>query len=290
MNSIRQFHTPRLRKPVAVIAFEGWNDACEAASAAATYTLHVGKRTEPFAVIDPDEFYDFQQHRPIITSSDGGHRSLSWPITRFHAVKIPEHSQDLIVVTGDEPSFRWRTYARIITQLLAEQNAEQVIILGAFIGQVAHRKPTPIIGVATEPERVEHFGLEGSDYEGPTGIVSVVMEACREVGIPAMSLWAATPHYLAASPNPKAMLALLRKTVEITGLPLDLDDLDTVVDQYLDRVENAIDASADLNEYITDLEREDDIPDIAVASSNDDAEELFDEIETFLRQNPDSSR
>jgi len=290
MDSVRQFHTPRLRKPVAVIAFEGWSDACEAASAAATYTLHVGKRTEPFAVIDPDEFYDFQQHRPIITSSDGGHRSLSWPITRFHAVKITDHPQDLIVVTGDEPSFRWRTYARTITQVLVEHDVDQVIILGAFIGQVAHRRPTPIIGVATEPERVERFGLQGSDYEGPTGIVSVVMEACREAGIPAMSLWAATPHYLAASPNPKAMLALLRKAAEITGLPLDLDDLDTVVERYLDKVENAIDASTDLNDYISDLERQDDVSDRAMVSSVDDTEELFDEIENFLRQNPDSSR
>jgi proteasome assembly chaperone (PAC2) family protein len=290
MDSVRQFHVPRLRKPVAVIAFEGWNDACEAASAAATYTLHAGKRTEPFAVIDPDEFYDFQQHRPIITSSDGGHRSLSWPITRFHGVKIPDHAQDLIVVTGDEPSFRWRTYARLITSVLADHDVEQVILLGAFIGQVAHRRPTPIIGVATEPERVERFDLHASDYQGPTGIVSVVMEACREAGIPAMSLWAATPHYLAASPNPKAMLALLTKTAEITGLPLDLSDLDNVVEQYLDKVENAIEASTDLNDYITDLEREDAIPDLAEASSGGDTDDLFDEIETFLRQNPDSSR
>ena len=290
MNSVRRFHEPRLRKPVAIIAFEGWNDACEAASSAATYTLHVGKRTEPFAVIDPDEFYDFQQHRPIVTANDGGHRSLSWPTTRFHAVKIPDHPQDLIVVTGDEPSFRWRTYARIVTSILVEHDVEQVILLGAFIGQVGHRRPTPIIGVATQPERVGHFDLLPSNYEGPTGIISVVMEACREVGIPAISLWAATPHYLAASPNPQAMLALLKKASEISGLPLDLADLNDVVRQYLDKVESAIGASEDLSDYITDLERDEDESGFNQQLISEDAEDFLDEIEDFLRQNPDSSR
>ena len=201
-----------------VVAFEGWNDACDAASGAATYVLGHFDAAEPFAVLEPEEFFDFQEQRPVVAVDDGGTRSLAWPTTRFYALPLPDRERDLVVVVGHEPHLRWKTFSRRIAQFLADQGAEDALLMGAFIGQVAHTVPVPIIGVATDPAEVQRLGLMTSRYEGPTGIVGVMLEAFREVGMPALSLWAATPHYLAANPNPKAMLALVEQAASILGL------------------------------------------------------------------------
>ena len=184
MDVIRRFSKPVLRRPRAVISFEGWNDAGEAASGAAEYLLASSRATEPFAVIDPEEFYDFQVRRPQVSIDAGGTRSLTWPMTRFYAVEMASGDRDLVVVLGEEPSFRWRTYARYLTQVLTEVDVEAVVLLGAFAGQVAHTRPVPVIGVATDPALVDRHKLLHSTYEGPTGILAVLQEACREVGPP----------------------------------------------------------------------------------------------------------
>lgn len=280
MDAIRRFSKPVLRRPRALIAFEGWNDACEAASGVAEFILEISHVNEPFAVIDPEEFFDFQVRRPTVAINDGGTRSLSWPTTKFYAVPYQGDDRDLVVVLGEEPSFRWKTFARHVTRLLAEMDVEEVVLLGAFIGQVAHSRPVPIVGVATDPALVVRHGLLGSSYEGPTGIVGVLQEACREVGMPAISLWAATPHYLAANANPKATLALTGRTSEILDLQIDTRTLEVATAEFEARVNQAMESSEDLAVYVHDLE------DDETEQPNLDpglTEDLVDEIETFLR-------
>lgn len=282
MDSIRRFSKPALRRPRAVIAFEGWNDACDAASGAVNYLLSLADANQPFAAIDPEEFFDFQERRPTVSIDEGGMRSLSWPTTKFFAAPRPDERRDLLLVLGEEPSLKWKTFGRTVTRVLVEMDVEEVVLLGAFIGQVAHTRPVPVVGVSTDPAVAANYGLQPSTYEGPTGIVGVLQEACKEVGLPAISLWAATPHYLAANPNPKAMLALLRRAGEVMTIDIDTTELETVVDEFSRRVERAIESSTDFASYVEDLEQQGDDADIEldVASTN----ELVDEIEDFLRK------
>jgi len=283
MDAIRRLARPVLRRPRAILAFEGWNDACDAASGVITYLLGHYNVDEPFAVLEPDEFFDFQAHRPNVSIDEGGTRSLSWPTTRFYAIALPHDERDLILVIGEEPSHRWKTFSRSIMSLLAEMGVEQAVLLGAFIGQVAHTKPVPVIGVATDPALVFRHGLMTSNYEGPTGIIGVLQEACREEGMPAVSLWAATPHYLAANPNPKAMLALTQKTGEVLELSIDTSELETVVAEFLARVSAAVAASDEFQSYVAELENADDEPPRQGNIDPSMTTELVTEIEDFLR-------
>lgn len=253
MDPVRRLGRPGLRAPRAILAFEGWNDACDAASGAAAYVI--GEQDpSPFALIEPEEFYDFQATRPTVEVDEGGTRRLTWPETRFYAIEMPAGPADVVVVTGHEPNLRWKTYTRLIAQVLAETDVELVITLGAFIGQVPHTLPVPIIGVATDPDLVERFQLPTSHYEGPTGIVGVMLEACREIGIPAVSLWAATPHYLAANPNPRAMLALVDKASVILDIDVDTAELTKVADEFGTRVDEAMNRSEEFADYVRRLE------------------------------------
>ena len=282
MDAVRRFAKPELRRPRALIAFEGWNDAADAASGCVEYLIESLGLDAPFAAIDPEEFYDFQAHRPRVHVDDGGTRSLTWPTTRFFAAPLPGESHDLLLVVGDEPSFRWKTYARHITQVLAENDVESVVLLGAFIGQVAHSAPVPVVGVATDPAMVGDLGLSTSSYEGPTGIVGVVLEACREAGLPAVSLWAATPHYLAANPNPKAMLALGGHATRAMDLGLNFAKLEEHAVEFVQRVDDALESSGDLRDYVAELESSE-----APTINPEASAELLSEIEDFLREQPD---
>jgi proteasome assembly chaperone (PAC2) family protein len=283
MDAIRRFRKPTLRRPRALLAFEGWNDACEAASGAVAYLLGQVEAGEPFAVIEPEEFFDFQARRPAVSIDEGGTRSLTWPTTKIYGAELPHDRRDLIIVIGDEPSYRWKTFSRLLISLLTEMDVEEAMMLGAFIGQVPHTRPVPVIGVATDPAMVHHHGLMTSSYEGPTGIVGVLQEACREVGLPAMSLWAATPHYLAANPNPKAMLALLSRAADILAIDADLSELETVAAEFSERVEAAVRSSGDFADYVSALEQSDESagPNRLDPSLTN---ELVTEIEDFLRR------
>lgn len=282
MDAIHRFSKPSLRSPRAIVAFEGWGDACEAASGAANYLIGTLDAEEPFAVIDPEEFFDFQAHRPTVSIGEGETRRLTWPTTRFHHVSMPAEERDLIIVVGDEPSYRWKTFSRHLTQVLCETDVDEVLLLGSFVGQVAHTQTVPVIGVATDPSLVIRNGLLTSEYEGPTGILGVVLEACREAGIPTLALWAATPHYLAANPNPKAMLALASRTASILGFEADFAELETVTGEYLERVNAALESSDEFSAYVTELEEAE--PHIA-SLDPDEAAGLLTEIEDYLRYN-----
>ena len=255
MDPIRRLGRPALRHPRALLAWEGWNDASDAASGALAYLLGQFE-LEPFVVIEPEEFYDFQVHRPRVKVAEGGTRRLTWPATRFYAVELPEQPGDLVIVTGEEPNLRWKTYSRLVAQVLSDVDVEAVATLGAFIGEVAHTVPVPLIGVATDPALLATHHLAASGYEGPTGIVGVFLEACREIGIPALSLWAAVPHYLAANPNPRAMLALLAKAGEILEAAFDTAELQKVAEEFQERVDAAMAENETFQTYVRRLEAE----------------------------------
>lgn len=277
MDPVHRFSRPALRRPRAIVALEGWSDACDAASGAASYL--VGQHdVEPFAAIDPEEFFDFQSRRPVIDVDSGGTRSLSWPTTQFFGLERPEWSQDLIVVLGEEPGLRWRTFSRELIRILEESGVEQVITLGAFIGQVAHTLPVPIIGVATDPELVETHDLLTSNYEGPTSLLSVILEACREQGVPAISLWAAVPHYLAANANPRVMLALLDKVADLLDIDVETAELRQVALEFDEKVGEAMENSDDLTSYVARLEEKS-----GEFAGETVSEQLITDIESFLR-------
>ncbi len=281
MDPVRRLHRPSLRRPRALIAFEGWNDASEAASGAAGFLLGQFD-VEPFAVIEPEEFYDFQSTRPTVEIDDGGTRRLSWPATRFYALALADEARDLVVVIGDEPNLRWKTYARLVVQTLADVDVDEAVMLGAFIGQVPHTAPVPLMGVGTDPEMVIRRGLLPSRYEGPTGIVGVVMEAFREMGIPALSIWAAVPHYLAANPNPMAMHALLTEAGAALEITSDTSEVAKVADEFRRRVDEAMLQSTDLEAYVRRIEQESDADGPRSVDPSESAA-LITEIEQFLR-------
>jgi len=281
MDPVRRFHRPSLRSPRALLAWEGWNDASNAASGAASFLLGQFEDAEPFATIEPEDFYDFQVRRPQVEVSEGGTRHLSWPTTRAHALEMGVGDHDAIVLVGEEPNLRWKTYTRTICGLLADADVELIVTLGAFIGQVAHTRPVPLIGVATDPALVERYDLIASRYEGPTGIVGVMLEACREIGIPAVSIWAAIPHYLAANPNPKAMLALLDKASEIMDVPIDTSELVVVSEDFERRVDEAMSNNDDFVDYVHRLEEQG--QNTAPIDPNR-SDHLISEIEDFLKE------
>ena len=284
MDPIHRLRRPELRRPHAIIAFEGWNDACDSASGVINYLLGHYNVDEPFAIVEPDEFFDFQAHRPLVSLDEGGVRSLTWPDTRMYAINLPGSEHDLIAVLGEEPSHRWKTFSRSIFSELADLGVERVVLLGAFIGQVAHTQPVPVVGVASDRSAMYRYNLAGSSYEGPTGIIGVLHEACKEEGIPAVSLWAATPHYLAANPYPKAMLALTKKASEVLGVPFETSELETIVREYLARVAAAVAASDEFKDYIAELEEATEESRAGERIDPTQSTALVDEIETFLRE------
>jgi proteasome assembly chaperone (PAC2) family protein len=277
MDFLRWHFRPELRRPFALVAFEGWGDASGASSTAAEFLIEDG--SEPFATFDPELFFNFQMERPVVQIDGGGSRRVQWPGTDCFALLLPEHERDLIVVAGEEPHLRWRTFARGLIELFEDLSVELVVTMGSFIGRVAHTLPVPIIGVTTDPQMLTEYGLTSSDYQGPTGIIGVLHDELRESGMPSVSLWAPVPHYLAANPNPKAALALLSKAAEITGCDFPRQQLAEEAADFQQRVDEAMRQSEDLVEYVKELESEGG----RVTMEPDDAEQLISEIEQFLR-------
>lgn len=280
MEPVERLEQPVLRNPRALVAFEGWNDASEAASGAVSFLLGQYE-PEPFALIHPEQFFNFAARRPFVEIDEGGTRHLSWPTTKCYGFEGGAEDHDLVVILGEEPHLRWKTFAGEAIGLLEELEVERIVILGGFIGQVAHTLPVPIVGVATDPELVARHGLAASRYQGPTGIVGVLMEACRLAGLPAISLWAAVPHYLATNANPKAMLALLTKAGEVLELSMDTSELAKVAEEFESRVDAAMAESAEFAQYVKRLE--------STAGDLHQVEPeagrvLVEEIEQFLRE------
>lgn len=255
MDVIRHFEEPDLRRPIAIIAFGGWNDACDVASTSADFILDAHEDKTVVAELEPDLFYDFQQHRPTIEIRDGVTKALSWPRLRFTALKRPDDARDLVIVSGPEPNFQWKTYSRSVVEVLESLDVEEVIMIGAYVGAVSHATPITLSGVGSDSISVIRSGLDSANYSGPTGIVGVVQGACKESGIRSLSMWAPTPPYLSGNPFPKAVLALVEKISDITNLHIDTSELIAVDAEYTQKVDAAIeDAGTDLADYLEEIE------------------------------------
>jgi proteasome assembly chaperone (PAC2) family protein len=246
---------PQLRAPILVCAFRGWNDAAGAASSALD-TVAAALDAEVLATVDPEEFFDFQANRPTISLSEGQTRQIDWPENTLLVARAPAAERDLVLLDGTEPNLRWRTFAELISGAAERVGVEMVITLGALIAEVAHSLPVPITGLASDQELVERLDLQRSSYEGPTGIVGVLHDACRRAGMTSASLWAAVPHYVAAVPNPKAALALLRRLEGLTGISVDASDLEQETASYEEQVGRAVAANPEIEELVQRIESE----------------------------------
>jgi predicted ATP-grasp superfamily ATP-dependent carboligase len=243
-----------LRAPALVCAFTGWNDAGDAASAALQF-LGSSLGATRFARIDPEEFYDFQATRPKVTLVQGRTRHIEWPEVEIFEARVPRAPRDLILLSGAEPSMRWRGFSRLVVDLAEALGTQMVVSLGALLADVPHSRAVPITGLSSDDAFVQKIGLEQSSYEGPTGIVGVLHAACQDAGIPSASLWASVPHYVAAAPNPKAALALVRKLEGLVGVSVDAGELESAAADYERQVSLAVQSDPDVQAFVERLER-----------------------------------
>jgi|SRR6187549_95604 len=244
---------PQLRSPLLVCAFRGWNDAAGVASNALA-TLAESFDPEPIAEIDPEEFFDFQATRPTIVLSEGQTRRIDWPQNDLIAIRVPGAERDLVLFDGTEPSLRWRTFSETVATAADALGVEMVITLGALVAEVSHTLPVPITGLASDEQLIEELELQRSNYEGPTGIVGVLHDRCRELGMSSASLWAAVPHYVAAVPNPKATLALLRRLEGLTGIAVEAGELEEETESYEEQIGRAVAANPEIAELVERIE------------------------------------
>src|SRR3954447_7789264 len=238
-----------LRAPALVCAFTGWNDAGDAASAALRF-FGASLGATRFAQIDPEEFFDFQATRPRIQLVDGHTRELQWPSVEIYEARVPRAPRDLVLLSGPEPSFRWRSFTRLIVDLAEALGTQMVVTLGALLADVPHSRPVGITGLSSDATLIDRLALSPTSYEGPTGIVGVLHAACQEAGVPSASLWASVPHYVAAAPNPKAALALVRKLESLVGVTVDAEELELAAGDYERQVSLAVQSDPDVQAFV----------------------------------------
>jgi proteasome assembly chaperone (PAC2) family protein len=249
-----EYRPDGLRAPALVCGFKGWNDAADAASTAITFVgSALGARR--FATIDPEDFYDFQATRPRIKLVEGQTRQIVWPEVELYEARIPRAPRDLVLLAGSEPSFRWRGFSKLIVDVAEAIGVQLVVTLGALLADVPHTRPVSVTGLASDPALVARLGLASSSYEGPTGIVGILHAACQEAGLPSASLWAAVPHYIAAAPNPKAALALVRKLEGLVGVAVNAADLESAAADYERQVNLAVQSDPDVQAFVERLEQ-----------------------------------
>ncbi|WP_020573823.1 PAC2 family protein [Actinopolymorpha alba] len=271
-----------LEDPVLLAAFEGWNDAADAASAALDHLAKVWK-ARPIAALDPDDYYDFQVNRPTVRLDQDGVRQLTWPTTRVLVATPPDAPRDVILVRGIEPNMRWRQFCDEIMTLGDSVGAEMCVLLGALLADSPHTRPIPVTASATDPELAQVLGLEASRYEGPTGVVGVLQDACQKAGLPAVSFWAAVPHYVAQPPCPKATLALLRKVEDLLDLAIPLGELPEDARAWERGVNDLARDDSEVSEYVRSLEQARDAADLPEATG----EAIAREFERYLRRRPE---
>jgi proteasome assembly chaperone (PAC2) family protein len=242
-----------LRAPAIICAFSGWNDAGDAASAALTF-IGESLDAERFARIDPEDFYDFQSTRPQVGFDEERQRVVTWPGIEIFAARVPRAPRDLILVQGPEPSMRWRSFCQHIIDLAEALGTQLIVTMGALLADVPHSHPVSINGLASDAALVEKLALAETTYEGPTGIVGVLHAACCDAGLPSASLWASVPHYVAAAPNPKAALALVRKIEMLVAVSVDATDLENATSDYERQVSRAVQSDPEVQAFVERLE------------------------------------
>jgi len=277
---------PALRRPVLLAAFQGWNDAGEAASGAAD-TLASELGAEGFAEIDPEEFFDFQDTRPFVRSVEDSQRRIEWPGNLFSWASVAGTDRDLILLQGTEPNLRWRTFSDAIVHLAQDLGVELAVTLGALQVDAPHTRAVPVTGSTTDLVLGAHLGLRPSQYEGPTGITGVLHQAATDSGLQATSLWAGVPHYLAGTSYLAGSLALVERVVKLLDVQLPLGDLAKEAASQREELSELVKEDADLADYVTDLERRmDEAPDELPAPSVS-GEELAADFERYLRDRDD---
>src|ERR671923_1156311 len=253
-HELRLYERPTFNRPVLVAAFRGWNDGGQAATLAAGYLARLWS-AEKFADIDPEHFVDFQATRPLVSLDEGRTRRVEWPENAFFRARIPDVGRDAILLIGVEPNYRWRTFTEIVAGLASDLGVEMVVTLGALLADVPHTRPSPVTGAATDPRLVEELGLQISRYEGPTGIVGVLHDACRTAELRSVSLWSAVPHYVSLAPSPRAAKALCVRLADLVGAPIETTELDEAEEEYSAQVSEAVASDPDTQAYVEELER-----------------------------------
>jgi predicted ATP-grasp superfamily ATP-dependent carboligase len=272
---------PELRSPVMIAAFRGWNDGGQGATLAGGY-LAKQWGAESFAEIESENFYDFQAVRPTVSLEDGLTRKLEWPTNTFLHAPIPGLDRDAVILLGVEPNLRWKTYSGLVLELLQDVGVELAVTLGSLLADVPHTRPAPVSAAASDPSLVEELGVEPSRYEGPTGIVGILLDSCRQAEIPAVSLWAAVPHYVSLAPSPRAALALCRRLGELVGTDVDVAELQQAGEEYTEQVTEAVASDAETATYVEELERRVDLMEAAEELPSGDS--LAAELTRFLRE------
>jgi len=277
---------PLLRNPVMIMAFSGWNDAAEAASGAVEHLLSGWKDKkddvlpELIAEVESEDFYDFQVNRPQVSIDDSAIRSITWPSTQVFGLAVPSMNRDLVIVTGVEPSMRWKSFTSDLLDLADDLEVSLVVSLGSLLADTPHSRPITVTGTGAHPAIADRLGVSVSKYEGPTGILGIVQDACMRRGIDAISLWAAVPHYAASSPSPKATLALINTLEEFLNISIPLSDLPERSDAWEKEVNELAAEDAEVAEYVKALEESKDAAELPEVSGDSIAKEF----ERYLRR------
>ncbi|MGH3496782.1 MAG: PAC2 family protein [Nocardioidaceae bacterium] len=268
-----------LNDPIMVAAFEGWNDAADAASGVVDHLLDVWE-TDLVAEMDAEDYYDFQVNRPVVSGGEDVERTITWPTTRVYCWRAPAGGRDLVLVRGIEPNLRWRTYCDELLRIGQQFQVTLIVTLGALLADTPHTRPIPVSGTSNDVALAERLSLEQSRYEGPTGINGVFQEACRRAGIPAASLWAAVPHYVAQPPCPKATMALLGHLEEVIQHPIPQGDLAEESRAWQRGVDELASEDSEIAEYVEALEEARDTSELPEASG----EAIAREFERYLKR------
>ena len=276
---------PELRNPIAILAFNGWSDAGEAATGAITHLMNAfGNQEALIAESISEDFYDYQQIRPMVFINNSQIRQLKWPNTNVYAIATPHLDFDLVLVIGPEPSFKWQTFATELLDLFDDLEIDLVISLGALLADTPHSRPITITGTSSNPEVASRLGFEVSRYEGPTGILGVIQDFCQRRDIDAFSLWAALPHYASGSPSPKATLALIEELSDFFEISLPVGDLPDAAKAWEIAVTQLAEEDSEISEYVKQLEADKDDSDFEETTGD----EIAKEFERFLRRRGDA--
>ncbi|WP_018353160.1 PAC2 family protein [Longispora albida] len=270
---------PVLRSPIAIAAFEGWNDAADSATAAIEH-LDAVWDARHLATIDPDDYYDFQVTRPVISLVDGEARRIDWPSTQFLVASPPGADRDIVLIRGIEPNMRWKAFSNEILELCHSLGVERIVLLGALLADVPYSRPLPVSGTSANPAEAERLGLVGARYEGPTGIVGVLHEAATRAELDVVSFWAHVPHYASNPPCPKATLALLHHIEELLDLPVPLADLSEEAAEWERRISQLAEEDSELGDYVRQLEQREGDAGLRPLSGD----EIAREFEKYLRR------
>ena len=285
MEGVHWDRSPKLRRPALVCSFKGWNDAAESATAALSFVSSKWG-AERLGAIDPEEFYDFQVTRPTVRMSEGQTREIVWPELVIECASPEGSGRDVLFLSGAEPNLRWKGFSATVIAAAQELGVELVISLGALLADIPHTRPVQVTGIAADPDLVERLGFSQARYEGPTGIVGVLHDACARAGMLSASLWVPVPHYVATVPSPKATLALLRRLEDLLELPIDTDELDEAALEYERRLDEAVASEPEVRALVERLEQQVDDEDISYRNLPS-GDSIAEEFERFLKEQGD---